>query len=206
MPRFITTAPIAALVTFALFVAMTSLIRTEFVPQAKSENAAFEIAPVVEDVEILRADRTPERLETVDTPPPPPRIDTPVASEPQVALVSVAGAIPELPEPAIQLAKLSIQAIDRNVQPLVRIPPVVPGNASRSGHCDVRLDVSPDGQPFNVVATRCTDSVFERPTLRSVRKWKYQPRIEGGVAVAQTGLTNRVTYRLLDERGNLIPE
>jgi len=82
----------------------------------------------------------------------------------------------------------------------------MPTRAERSGHCDVRFNVSAEGAPYDIKVTRCTQSLFERSTLRSVAKWKYRPRIENGQAVAMQGITNRVVYRLTDERGEIIPE
>jgi len=88
----------------------------------------------------------------------------------------------------------------------VRIPPIMPPRAEKSGHCKVRFDVSPEGQPFNVVTTFCTQSVFKRPSTKSVQKWKYNPKIVDGRATARKGVETKITFRLADERGNIIPE
>jgi len=82
----------------------------------------------------------------------------------------------------------------------------MPPRAGKSGHCRMRFDVSPTGVPFNVIATICTDSVFERSSIKSVQRWKYNPKIVDGRAVVRSGVENKITYRLHDERGNIIPE
>jgi protein TonB len=39
-------------------------------------------------------------------------------------------------------------------------------------------------------------AVFERSALRAVRRWRYNPRIEDGVAVAQPGIRVRIRFEL----------
>ena len=68
------------------------------------------------------------------------------------------------------------------------------------------VDGSPVGAPFNVITTFCTQRLFERATIKSVQRWKYNPKIVDGRAVARNGVENKVTYRLTDERGRIIPE
>jgi protein TonB len=70
----------------------------------------------------------------------------------------------------------------------------------------VRFDVSAEGAPFNVQATYCTQSLFERATVKSVQRWKFNPKIVNNRPVAMRGVENKVSYRLTDERGNIIPE
>ena len=82
----------------------------------------------------------------------------------------------------------------------------MPPRTEKSGHCRVRFNVSAEGAPFDVQTTYCTQSLFERATLKSVQRWKFNPKIVNGRPVAMTGVENKVTYRLTDERGQLIPE
>jgi protein TonB len=77
---------------------------------------------------------------------------------------------------------------------------------NNSGHCEVRFDVSADGSPYNVVTTYCTSSLLERPTVKSVLKWKFRPKTVDGQPVAMRGIKNQVTYRLLDQSGETLPE
>ena len=204
--RWLVGIPVAALVVFGLFILMISLISAEFEAQEKRENASFELNPTIEDIETLRRETKIDRIERVDTPPPPPMIERAQASKPTERIATLDGAIPEFEAPKIDRSEFKIAVSDRDAQPLVRIPPVMPPNAEKSGHCKVRFDVSPDGQPFNVQATYCTQSVFKRASIKSVEKWKYQPKIQDGVAVGRTGVESQITFRLADERGNIIPE
>jgi len=204
--RWVLFIPVAAFVTISLFVLMMTLIADEFKPQDKLDNASFEINPKVEDIKVTVREVKIDKVKKVVTPPPPPTIERAQAAKPSEAIASLEGAIPDFETPKIDRTNFKIAVSDRDAQPLVRIPPIMPTRAEKSGHCLVRFDVSPEGAPFNVVTTFCTQRVFERATIKSVQKWKYNPKIDNGRAVSRTGVENKVSYRLQDERGRLIPE
>lgn len=204
--RWIIFLPVAAFVTFALFTAMVALISGDFEAQDKFEGGTFEVNPTVEDVKIVKRETKVQKVKRVVTPPPPPQIERQQAAKPTEAIASLEGAIPEFEAPKIDRQNFKIQVSDRDAQPLVRIPPIMPPRAEKSGHCKVRFDVSPEGAPFNVVATYCTQSLFERPSTKSVSKWKYNPKMLDGRAVSRTGVESKITFRLADERGKIIPE
>ena len=196
----------AAIVTVFLFVLMMSLISEEFKPQDKLDLQAFEINPQVEDLKLLERETKITEIKKIETPPPPPQIERQKADRPAEPIASLEGAVPEFEPPKIDRSQFQITVSDRDAQPLVRIPPNMPPRAEKSGHCKVRFNVSPDGAPFDVVATYCTQSLFERPTIRSVQKWKYNPKIQDGRPVGRSGVESRITFQLSDDRGNIIPE
>ena len=204
--RWIVGIIVAAFVTFALFVAMKILISGDFKPQEKGETANFEINPTVEDIKVVKRTTKIDKVKKVITPPPPPQIERQQAAKPQEAIASLEGAIPEFEAPKIDRQNFKIQVSDRDAQPLVRIPPIMPPRAEKSGHCQVRFDVSPDGAPFNVTAPYCTQSLFKRASIKSVERWKYNPKIVDGRSVSRSGVESKITFRLSDERGKIIPE
>ena len=204
--RLAPSAVLAVGVTVIITLGMAKMIKTEFTPQEKSENLAFEINPQVEEPLVIT--RTERKLEVkrVETPPPPPVIDRAKASKPKERIADLKGSIPTFEAPQIDKTIFEVKISDRDVQPLVRIAPIMPTNAERSGHCKVRFNVSAQGAPYDITTSYCSQSLFERATIKSVAKWKYNPKIVNGRAVAMTGVENKVTYRLSDERGRLIPE
>ncbi|MEN9017973.1 MAG: energy transducer TonB [Hellea sp.] len=204
--RWILGFPVAALVTIGLFILMMTLIAEEFKPQEKLATASFDINPTVEDIKVIKRDTKVKQVKKVVTPPPPPTIERQQAAKPQERIASLEGAIPDFEAPKIDRKNFKIAVSDRDAQPLVRIPPIMPPRAEKSGHCRVKFDVSPEGAPFNVTTTFCTQRLFERATIKSVQRWKYNPKIVDGRAVARNGVENKVTYRLTDERGRIIPE
>ncbi|MBC6403238.1 MAG: energy transducer TonB [Hyphomonadaceae bacterium] len=204
--RLSLSAIVAAVVTFGLFTLMTILIAGEFKAGEKSVAANFEINPQVDDVKVIRRETKFQKVKKVVTPPPPPQIERQQAAKPTEPIATLEGAIPEFEAPKIDRQNFKIQVSDRDAQPLVRIPPVMPPRAEKSGRCKVRFDVSPEGAPFNVVVTYCSQSLFERASIKSVQKWKYNPKIVDGRPVARSGVETTITFRLTDERGNIIPE
>ncbi|MDB2438437.1 energy transducer TonB [Hellea sp.] len=206
MKRWILSTVPAAAITVGIGLFMVGMIRTEFTPQDKAESLTLDINPVPIDIPPPREREKPQDIKRVETPPPPPRIEQAQAKQPQEDLTEMSGAVPDFVMPKIDQETFVITVSDRKAQPLVRIAPIMPPNAERSGHCNVRFNVSAEGAPYDVMATYCTQSVFERATKKSVTKWKYRPKILNGRAVAMIGVENKVSYRLSDERGNLIPE
>ena len=204
--RWIIGIPIAAFLTFALFVAMKILISGDFKANDKLEDLNFEINPTVEDIKVVKRTTKIDKVKKVITPPPPPQIERQQAAKPQEAIASLEGAIPDFEPPKIDRQNFKIQVSDRDAQPLVRIPPIMPPRAEKSGHCKVRFDVSPEGAPFNVTAPYCTQRLFERSSIKSVQKWKYNPKIVDGRSVARSGVESKISFRLTDERGRIIPE
>lgn len=207
--RWIIGIPIAAILTFALFILMMILIAGEWVPAEKGKTQKFEINPTVEDILVVKRETKIDQVKKVVTPPPPPQIERQQATQPSEPIASLQGAIPEFEPPRLERESFKIAVSDRDAQPLVRIPPSMPPRfeqGNNSGHCRVKFDVSPEGSPFNVVNTFCTSRLLERSTIKSVEKWKFNPKIVDGRPTAMRGVENKVTYRLMDERGKLLPE
>ena len=206
--RWLIFTPLAAILTVVLFLAMRALISKEFQPQDKSETASFEINPKVEDIKVIERETKIDKVKKVITPPPPPQIERAKADKPTEKIASIEGAIPEFEAPKIDRQNFKIAVSDRDAQPLVRIPPQMPTrfmSGDNSGFCKVRFDVSPEGKPFNVVTTLCTSSQLKSATIKSVQKWKYNPKIVDGRAVARSGVESKVRFDLQDERGRKLP-
>lgn len=206
--RWIIGVPLAALFTLGLFMLMRALIADEFKPQDKLETASFEINPKVEDIKVVKRETKVDRVKKVITPPPPPMIERAKADKPTESIASLEGAVPEFEAPKIDRQNFKIAVSDRDAQPLVRIPPVFPPRfmqGNNSGYCRMRFDVSPEGQPFNVVAATCTSSQLERASVKNVQKWKYNPKIVDGRPVSRSGVETKIQFDLEDERGDKLP-
>lgn len=202
MTRYGIGLPVAAFVTVTLTTAMGAMIATEFQAEEKTEVLDFQINPLVEDEPVEIEVTTLEAFEEVEVPPAPPT--TGIESTDRVVIEPIAAKTITAEMPT-EIVLTAFTPADTVQQPILRFPPAMPQRANRSGHCDVRFNVSAQGVPYDIETTYCTQSLFQRSTLKSVAKWKYRPRIQNGQAVAMTGVKNRVTYRLTDERGNIIP-
>ena len=97
-----------------------------------------------------------------------------------------------------------------------RIAPTVPprftqGNYSRftqgnySGYCTVRFDVTSEGQTYNIETLKCSSDQLESATIKSVKKWKYCPKVVDGKAVTRTGIESKIRFDLIDENGVKLP-
>lgn len=206
--RWIVFTPLAAVLTVLLFLAMRALISKDFVPQDKSDTASFEINPKVEDIKVIERETKIDKVKKVITPPPPPQIERAKADKPTEKIASIEGAIPEFEAPKIDAQNFKIAVSDRDAQPLVRIPPIIPPRflqGDNSGYCTVRFDVSPEGQPFNVETVVCTTRSLESATKKSVQKWKYNPKIVDGRPVSRSGVESKIRFDLADERGRKLP-
>jgi protein TonB len=204
--RFVGVVIPAAIVTGGLFMVMASMIRDEFQPEDTVEIAEFEINPTVVETKWEERETKIAKLETIETPPPPPVLERAKSDKPTEPIVEEAGRVPDFPKPTLPKRQFDPAIIDRDPQPLVRIPPQMPPRAERSGHCQMQFNVSPEGAPYDVVATSCSQSIFARPSVKAVQRWKYAPKIQDGIPVGRTGLETRISFNLTDERGRLIPE
>ncbi len=208
--RFIFAILPAALIAVSLFLLMIYLISDDFEAKEQLEQLDFEINPKAEEIERrTRSVQRATRSQNIETPPPAPRIETEAASKPKEAIASITGAVPEFEAPRLDPNDIKIAVSDRDAQPLVRMPGKVPDRALRdgkSGHCRMRFDVNTSGAPFNIVAYSCTHSMFERESIRATSKFKYRPKIVDGNAVEMRGVETKITYRVTDERGNILPE
>ncbi|NNE57099.1 MAG: energy transducer TonB [Hellea sp.] len=204
--RFLIAVPVAALITILLFLFMVFLISDEFEADEDQPDVVVDIGAVTEDVEFERRRTKVAAAKQVNTPPPAPQIERQAASQPTEAIATIQGAIPKFEAPKLERKDFKITVSDRDAQPLVRIPGQMPPKAEKSGHCRMRFDVGTDGAPFNIDAYSCTDRVFERESVKATSKFKYRPKIVEGVAVNMTGVETKITYRLLDDRGRIIPE
>lgn len=196
----------AAGVTLGLIALMSGLIAEDFVPQDVVKLAAFELNPQAKIIEPITERIPPEMPQPVEIPPAPPPVEKSAATKPAEPISKIIAPNTAF-DPTVIIPTQTIAVIqDRDPTPLVRVTPVMPIRAERSGHCRVAFDISAEGRPFNVRAQQCSQRVFERSAVASVQKWTYRSEIRGGQPVARSGLETTIWFQLLDERGNIIPE
>ena len=207
--RFGAILPVAAVMTTGLALTMAGLIATEFTPQDKTETASYEINPQVEDIPDVVRTLTLDPLREVDVPPPPPSVATVQTAAVVLPIREITGKKLDFVLTDLDFGDVFTSVpINKDPTPLVRVPPVFPNRFSQgnhSGYCRVSFDISPEGQPFNVSATRCTNKQLMGPTVKSVQRWKYAPKILNGRAVSRSGLETTVRFDLKDERGATLP-
>ena len=88
---------------------------------------------------------------------------------------------------------------DGGLIPLVRIAPRYPRNAllkGTEGYVLVELLVDENGSVLSAVVKESRpSSVFNAAAIQAVLKWKFKPRVDGGVAIKQRGIT-RIDFQI----------
>jgi protein TonB len=90
---------------------------------------------------------------------------------------------------------------DGEFLPLVRVLPIYPQRARQrgmEGWVTLEFTITETGAVENVRVLESSDSIFERPAVRAVQKFKYRPRIHNGQPVAVTGVWYKITFQLDD--------
>lgn len=87
-----------------------------------------------------------------------------------------------------------------------RLPPVMPAEADRSGHCTIQFDVLETGWVANERTVSCTQPLFAKASLSAIKMWYYVPKTQRGQTLRTTDFETKITFRLTDEFGVLIDE
>ena len=202
--RHISIGPAAMAITIGLGLVMTKLIHVPYTALAdKTEQLSFIVNPVVTPPPDI-APRDLKPAKRVETPPPPPVLETRINS-------SVGAPIKEpilIPPWDVLSKKIEPikMSIDLSLLPLNRPAPIMPPRAQRSGHCDVMFDVNANGNTYNIRTVNCSQSLFSSASVKAAGKWQYRAQIIDGKSVPRTGIKTTISFNLLDARGQLIPE
>jgi protein TonB len=94
----------------------------------------------------------------------------------------------------------SMTGIDRDPIPLVRVAPDYPPRAQASGTegwVQVQFAITPTGSVRDaaVVASE-PGTVFDDAALKAIARWRYNPRVDGGVAVERVGMQTVIRFQL----------
>ncbi len=197
--RLLLAIGLGSLTTFALFWVMQALIGVS------GELREGRPPPTVEFVR-LRKDRAPEmkkreppKREKPEQPPPPPEMNLAKNLQPSDA----GGEIVPMLDTGAELAKatsLGAGGGSRDVVPLVRVDPEYPIKAKQrriEGWVDLEFTISPAGTVQDARVLRSNPpAIFDQSALRAVRRWRYNPKIEDGVAVSRQGIKVRLRFEL----------
>ncbi len=152
----------------------------------------------------LRKDRTPEmkkreppKREKPEQPPPPPEMNMAQNMKPSDAV----GDIVPIADTGTQLAKatsLGVGGSDREIVPLVRVDPEYPPRAKQRGirgWVELEFTITKVGTVKDERVLRSEPAyVFDRAALQAVRRWRYNPQIEEGIAVEHPGQQIRFVF------------
>ena len=195
---------IALFLNVAIFILIQQLVN-------KEHGLAIKLTDI-NLVDFIRVDQKPpppktkEELKEIEQPPPeqeppPPEMAEPLIEKPQTMNMDLALPALNLPlslngTPYLGdfmkssnrgIGKPSRLKIDTNVVPTLRIPPVYPARALRSGIegiVTVEFTISIDGSVKDLVIVKAKPTkIFDRAVLKAVSKWKFNPDMVNGLAV-----------------------
>lgn len=175
----------AAIISTALFLLMGYLITPSnaLLPAPGEDTHIVITRNEREETSIHKKRQLPQQPKQ-DVVPPPPVIPKPSLQD----QVDGGGLLVTIPDQQGSMGDFNTNT-DRRATPIVRFPPQYPqGPLQRGteGWVLVEFTITATGGVTDMtVVDADPGSVFNRATLRALKRWKYQPKIENGKAVAQ---------------------
>ena len=203
MVRWIVAVPIAGLCTLTVFTLMAWMVNINN-RQAPTDEAPlrFDMLVVENDSNTQRRQRSvPEQPKTPQMPEQQPvsRVDNPIAniSDMQKPLLGLDTSIQGL---AISAPEFGDFGVQQQVMPLYRVEPRYPSKALKrkvEGYVQVMFTIDAAGKPVDIQIQKSEPKyMFDREAIYAIKKWKYQPMIVDGKAVAQQGQTVKLEFTL----------
>lgn len=197
--RALLVALLGAITSFGLFWVMQALISKP----AQLDEAGKKLS--IEFVR-LRKDSTPEpkerekpKREKPEQQPPPPEMNVAQNLNPSDAVGEIIPMIDTSAELA-ESTSLAAGGADRSEVPLVQVDPEYPERARQQrieGWVEVEFTISKVGTVIDARVARAKPPVvFDKAALQAVRRWKYNPVIKDGVAVARSGVRTVFDFKL----------
>lgn len=188
------------LVSGSLFAFLLFLLMYLMIKPGELDLEALKNRQMIDFIRIKKDDTLNERDRKLpDKPPPPKRPPPPEIDQPELKKMPTPMLDIELPD--INMPIDTDGALvgggqflgDGGLIPLVRIAPRYPRKAlieGREGYVIVELLVDEKGSVISAsVVEAKPSSIFNAAAIQAVLKWKFKPRVSGGVAVKQRGLT-----------------
>lgn len=180
-----------------LFWTLWSLTNVNFEVEAR-EATRIDFTRMRQDTETAT-----RREEKVEREPPP---DAPEIPQMSVGSESVDANVVRLAptiDTAGAMSGLSLGAgSDRDVMPLVRINPDYPPRALNrgiEGWVQVQFTITEQGTVTDaVVVDSSPPNIFDEAALRAIARWRYNPRVEEGVAMERKGMQTIIRFSLED--------
>jgi protein TonB len=189
-----------ALTAFGLFWVMQALISVDYKLKEGGTKLSVDFVRLKRDIAPETKKREPPKREKPEQQPAPPQMNVAKNMNPADAV----GEIVPIVDTGMELEKATSLGAggggDSGITPLVRIEPEYPPRAKEQGiegWVELEFTISPVGTVEDAVVTRAKPRyVFDQAALRAVRKWRYSPRTEGGVAVARPGVQVRLRFEI----------
>ena len=185
--------------SLALFWVMWHLVGAPIDAGDLREATRIEFTRMRQDTDVVRKEQEKPQP---DKPPPVPEI-------PQMTMSSsaldrnVASLTPVVDASGAMTGMKMSAGSDRDIIPLVRINPEYPARAlSRGveGYVIVQFTITATGMVRDVIVVDAKPKgMFDTAAVRAVERWRYNPKVEEGVAVERVGVQTMLTFQLEGE-------
>ncbi|HEX7043678.1 MAG TPA: energy transducer TonB [Burkholderiales bacterium] len=198
LARLFATIIIGGLLTGGMFTVLWSLISRPVESGPTIEARRIEFTRMRRDTDVET-----KRRERVEREPPPPVPQMPRISVASASLdTNIVGLAPTI-DTASAMTGVSLSAgSDTDVVPLVRIPPQYPPRAASrgiEGWVIVQFTITETGAVKDPkVVDAEPEGIFDEAALRSIVRWRYNPKVENGVAVERVGVQTIIRFVLDD--------
>lgn len=197
--RALVFAAMGVATSFALFWVMQSLISVPAKLDEAGKRLSIEFVRLRKDTAPEQKEREKPKRQKPEQQPPPPEMNVAQNMNPSDA----AGEMVPMMDTGVELAEatsLAAGGSDRDAVPLVQVDPEYPERARQQriqGWVEVEFTISPVGTVVDSRVIRSKPAmVFDRAALQAVRRWKYNPVIRDGVAIARQGMRTIFDFRL----------
>lgn len=184
-----------ALLSLAMFWVMWKLISGPIDATAMRAATRIEFTRMRKDTEVAS-----KREQKVERERPPPAPEVPRMAFSSGSVESNVATLSPTVDAGSAMSKMSLSAgSDRDTIPLVRVPPDYPQRAiSRGleGWVQVQFTITGTGSVKDAVVVKSSSKIFEEAALKSIARWRYNPKIEGGVAVDRVGVQTIIRFTL----------
>jgi protein TonB len=187
---------VGAIFTTSVFWLLWTLVGSTLPTDALREATRIDFSRMRRDTEVQT-----KRDEKVDRERPPPTPEVPRMSLSMGGLENNVAQLTPVIDTRGAMSRLTMSAgSDRDVIPLVRIAPEYPPRAlSRGleGWVQVQFTITATGTVKDpVVVNAEPKGIFDDAALKSIARWRYNPKVEGGVAVERVGVQTIIRFQL----------
>ena len=203
LARWLLVIGFGAATSLTLFWVMQALITTPGEIQEAGKKLSIEFVRLRRDAAPEQKEREKPTRQKPEQAPPPPEMNMARDINPSDAV----GEIIPMIDTSVELAEatdIGSGAADSSAVPLVRIEPDYPERAKQQkieGWVLVEYTITPVGTVGDVRVVDAKPAVvFDRAAVEAVRRWKYNPMVKDGVAVARPG--NRYLFNFKLPKGS----
>jgi periplasmic protein TonB len=187
---------VGGLFTTAMFWLLWSLVGTAFDVGDRAEATRIEFSRMRRDTEVAT-----KRDEKVERERPPPTPETPRMAFSASGLDNNVATLTPIVDARGAMSRMTMSAgSDRDVIPLVRINPDYPPRAlarGLEGWVQVQFTITATGTVKDALVVNAEPkNIFDDAALKAIARWRYNPKVDGGVAVERVGVQTIIRFQL----------